>query len=183
MQAPQLSLNTLTKKHRLFVEAYDGDVVSACLAAGWSGDPNYLKQVGEKLIADPLIVEAIRERSKYLGRMNKSIADREELQTFWTLVMRNQDPHWREEKDSNGIPVPTPNIPMQNRLKAAELIGKSEGMFIEKVDMNVNMSMADLVMQSYHDDTPIEAIEAEYRSSSSGNKTEPPKQIPAGDYL
>lgn len=159
-------LTALSKAHRLFVEAYDGDVVYACRIAGIGGasaSDAYLKRKGEELLKEPLILEAIKDRSKYILSTKHAIATREERQALWTAIMKNQDPHRKEEVDSNGVPIPEGNIPLPIRLKASELLGKSEADFVEKIDMSVQHTLTDLIAQSYQDDTPIEAIEAEYK--------------------
>lgn len=157
----------LSKQERLFVEAYDGDLVYAGRMAGIGGPgspDSYIKQRAQKLLERPLIIEAIQDRSKYLLDTKNAIATREERQALWTAIMKNQDPHRKEEVDSNGVPIPEGNIPLPIRLKASELLGKSEADFIEKIDMSVQHSITDLIQQSYRDDTPIEAIEAQYRA-------------------
>ncbi len=92
--------------------------------------------------------------------------------------MKNEDPYQKEEVDENNVPIRQPkNLPLPLRLKASELLGKSEADFVEKVDMNVQHSLSDLIMQSYQleskEDIPIEAIEAEYyRVKKAGEKPE-----------
>lgn len=156
-------LSTLTKKHRLFVEAYAGDEISAMLAAGFIGAPGYLKQQAEKFLADPIIIEAIKARSRYTAKTFAVIADREERQATLTAVMRNEDPHYREEKDANNVPLPIANIPLATRLKALELLGKSEGDFVENVNVHHSGTIAELIMDSYRVTDSVEDIEAEYR--------------------
>jgi len=157
-----MALTSLTKKHRLFVEAYYGDEIAAMLAAGFEGAPNYLKSKAEELLADPIIMEAIKERSRYRAKTFRVIADREERQALLTSWMRNEDPHRKEERDANGVPIPEGNLPESMRVKALELLGKSEGDFVENINHTGNISLTDLVMQSYKDDASIEDIEAEY---------------------
>ncbi len=148
------------------------------LAAGFSGEPSYLKQKALDLLANPLIQEAIKERSKYMADTLKIVADRRERQALWTSIMRNEDPHYIQEKDANGIPIPETNINLQHRLKAAELLGKSEGDFIDNVNINANLSISDLILKSYKDDTPIEDIEAEYERVKSPEQIEAPILTP-----
>lgn len=157
------ALVTLNKRHRLFVESYDGEVINAMLAAGYNGAPAYLKQQGEELLENPLIQEAIRERSRYMAKTFKVIADREERQALLTSFMRNEDPHRKEEKDANGAPIPVGNLPDSVRLKALELLGKSEGDFVDNVHHTGTVAFSELVTQSYKVEESIEDIEAEYR--------------------
>jgi hypothetical protein len=170
-------LHTLTKKHRLFVEAYAGDEVTAMLAAGFTGAPNYLKQKAEELLQNPLIQEAIKERSRFLAKTYKVIADREERQATLTAIMRNEDPHRKPEVDATGIPIPEGNIPLPTRLKALELLGKSEGDFTETLNIQGNVTLTDLVLKSYKNDIPLEDIEAEYY------RAQETKSLPAPDNL
>jgi len=157
-------MNKLSKAHRLFVEAYDGDLPSAMRIAGYSGADNYLTYKGNGLMNEPLIVEAIRERSRYINALKTTIASREERQKLWSDIMRNEDRYQKEEVDSNNVPIKmSPNIPLPTRLKASELLGKSEADFIDKIDITAQVTVTDLIKKSYIDDgRTIEDIEAEY---------------------
>jgi len=163
----------MTPKLRMFVEAYDGDPVYAARVAGFTGADNYLKQKTNELLENPTIIEAIKQRARYMAGLKKTIATREERQQLWSDVMRNEDPHRIEEFDSNGVPIPVTNIPLLTRMKASELLGKSEADFIDKVETTVTHSLSDLVMQSYklskEEDLSIEAIEAEYFKAKESN--------------
>lgn len=160
------------------MEAYSGDAVTAMLAAGFTGVPEYLKQEGERLLANPLIIEAIKERSRFMAKTFQVIADRDERMAFLTDVMRNSDPHAKEERDSAGVPMPVGNIAMQNRLKAVELLGKAHGDFVENINLNANLSISDLVMQSYNVQESVEDIEAEYYRAK---EAEDVKTLPGPD--
>lgn len=168
-------LNKLSQKHRIFVEAYDGDATYAARLAGFTGSDGYINQRAEELLRQPLIIEAIKERTKYMTTLKTAIATREERQQLWTDIMKNQDPHRKEEVDANGVPVPEGNIPLPIRLKASELLGKSEADFVDKIDMAVQHSLSELVMKSYKieeaEDLDIEAIEAEYTKQKTASLT------------
>lgn len=167
-----MGLKTLSPKHRTFVEAYDGDVVEAARIAGFNGAEQYLRQKGNELLRDPLILDAIKSRSRYIASTKKAIATREERQEFWTNLMFNKDPNAAKGGfDKNGNPLPedyTPEVPISARLKASELLGKSEGDFVDRLDIDANVSLTEIVMNSYRpqddeDDLTLEEIEAEYR--------------------
>jgi hypothetical protein len=157
-------MDKLSKQHRLFVEAYDGDEIYAMRVAGYAGADSYLRSKATDLLKQPLIIEAIKDRSKYTLATKNAIATREERQALWTAIMKNQDPYHIEPKDANGLPRENidPNIPLATRLKASELLGKSEADFVDRVESTVTHSISELIQQSYIDDTPIEAIEAAY---------------------
>lgn len=156
----------LSKREMLFVEAFDGDEIYALRIAGYTGADAYLRQLSSNLLKRPDIIEAIKHRDDFKTTTNKVIANREERQALWTSIMRNNDPYHREEVDANGIPIPEANIPIPIRLKASELLGKSEADFVEKIDINAQMTITDVIRQSYlsQDDEDIDAIEAEYNT-------------------
>lgn len=61
---------------------------------------------------------------------DKRIADRDEVLQYLTKVMRG------EEKDQFGL-----DASLQDRTKAAELLGKRYRLFVEKVEKDVNMGV------------------------------------------
>lgn len=130
--------------------------------AGYMGSDKYLSQKATQLLSKPQIVQAIKDRSLYIATSKKAIADREERQKLWTDIMRNNDPYHKEEFDSNGVPIKETNIPIVTRLKASELLGKSEADFIDKLDVQQNVTITELIKQSYSTTDDIDAIEAEY---------------------
>jgi len=104
----------LTELRRRFVEAYcsnGGNALDAAAAAGYK-QPH---PEGARLLQSATVIQAI-ERLR-LATTNAAIATREERQSFWTAMMRGEEPG--EPKD---------------RLKASELLGKSQGDFIDRVD-------------------------------------------------
>lgn len=150
----------ITAQERLFIEAYTGDDAKAAQAAGYQGEPTFLKRTGEALRRRPEIILAIKERDTYSKEQQKIIADRKERQSFWTSIMRNKDPYNdTPEKDEFGIDKP---IPLQTRLKASEMLGKSEADFTDKIDVSGNVTITDLVQQSFMIEDDIDAIEVEY---------------------
>ena len=101
----------LTKKQQKFIQAYSGNAADAARMAGYSS--RTAKAIGFELLTKPDIKEAIQEREK--ERTDSMIATREERQTFWTSVLRD------------------PETELRDRLRASELLGKSEGDFLERV--------------------------------------------------
>lgn len=107
----------LTPKQQRFVDAYAGNGVEACRMAGYKGSDETLAAVAYENLRKPQIAEAIQKRD--LGRKDKLIATREERQAFWTQAMRDE------------------NRDIFVRLRASELLGKSEADFTEKLDAKV----------------------------------------------
>ena len=105
----------MTPKQKRFIEAYQGNASQAALDAGYSSRTAY--SIGQELLKKPEIQEAIQERER--ERLSVVIASREERQTFWSDTMRNP-----EEK-------------MSDRIRASELLGKSEGDFLDRVQAQV----------------------------------------------
>ncbi len=101
---------SLTVKQRRFVEAYDGNATAAAIVAGYS--QKTARSMGQQLLTKLDIQKAIQAREA--RRIEETIAGRVERQEFWTKVMRDNDEA------------------IAARLKAAELLGRSEGDFIER---------------------------------------------------
>ena len=101
----------LTVKQQRFVEAYNGNATEAMIAAGYSAK-SAASNV-DKILKNTEIQAAIQNREK--ERNSAAIATREERQTFWTSVLRD------------------PETDLRDRLRASELLGKSEGDFLERV--------------------------------------------------
>jgi len=97
-----------TIKQARFIEVFDGNGTDAARTAEYS----HPRQAAARLMKNPKVIAAIRGREK--KRFGRRIADRKERQTFWTKVMHN------------------PKETMKNRLKAAELLGKSQADFAER---------------------------------------------------
>lgn len=106
----------LTEKQRKFVEAFmgpaKGNATEAARIAGYSGSDATLRNAGSRLLTNANISEAIKERQE----SDPLVADREERQRFWSEVMRND------------------HADMKDRLKASEILGKSQADFTERID-------------------------------------------------
>ena len=109
----------LTAKQQAFVEAYDGNATQAALKAGYSKKTAY--SIGVENLKKPQIAAAIAERNAPAS--SARIATREERQAFWTGVMRD------------------PAVEMKDRLRASELLGKSECDFAERVEVSGEMDI------------------------------------------
>lgn len=103
----------LTAKQQAFVDAYAGNGTQAARAAGYTGSDATLAVTASDLLRNPNVASAIQKRQA--PKKKGLIASREERQAFWTRVMRSK------------------SFEPRDRLKAAELLGKSEADFTEKV--------------------------------------------------
>lgn len=153
----------LSDKVRDFAKFYKGDLIEALQAAGYKGSEQYLRQLGNDLLRQPDVIKIIQENAKYLKSKALLIADKEEIQVFLSNTMRNEDPEFKRVIGSDGAIKELDNITMPNRLKAAELLGKSQGMYVDRLDVSGKLTLTDIVRKAYTvDDSDIEDIEAEY---------------------
>lgn len=107
-------MGELTIRQRAFVQAYTGNAAEAARQAGYS--ERTCRAIGQRLLTQVDIKQALREREQ--ERLNPLIASREQRQEFWTRTMLDE------------------NQEMQHRLKAAELLGRSEGDFTERLQVD-----------------------------------------------
>jgi hypothetical protein len=104
---PTIEFKDLTALQQCFVSLWDGKIKTTAEKA----DISY--SYARELHAKPYIKKAIATRHK--REFNNKIATRQDLQVFWTKTMNDE------------------NLNIPDRLKASELIAKSEGMFTEKI--------------------------------------------------
>jgi len=97
-----------TIKQQCFIDCYDGDIQKAAKKAGMSYC--YARQLRTK----PNILEAIKQRENTEVRP-KTIMTRQQRQQFWSEVALDED------------------VEMKDRLRASELLGKSEADFTENL--------------------------------------------------
>ena len=119
----------LTPKQKAFVDYYienGGNATQAAIKAGYS--QKYANTNANKLLQNTTISKYIEERNKLIE--SKRIASITEVKEYWTRVMRG------EEKDQFGL-----DASLQDRNKAAESLAKTYGMFINKIDADVNATV------------------------------------------
>lgn len=113
---------TLTEKQRLFVQCYVGNATEAATKAGYS--KNRCSEIGYQLLQKTSVKDAIRKRQEIEERPN--ILGRQELQAFWSEVATSS------EQD------------MKDRLKASELLGKSDAMFTDNLRIDATLELKKL---------------------------------------
>ena len=102
---------TLTPRQKRFVELFDGNATEAARAAGFKNPNVYSNDLMKK----PEIVAAIQAREK--ERNAEGIMTREQRQIFWTMIARDTS-----QKTTD-------------RLRASELLARSEGDFLERHEL------------------------------------------------
>ena len=109
----------MTPKQRRFVELYNGNATEAAIAAGYSRKT--ARAIGRQNLTKPYIAEAVRNRED--KKLRSFIANREERQRLWTEIMND------------------PEMKTSDRLRASELLGRSEGDFIERQAVELSGSV------------------------------------------
>lgn len=103
----------LSERERRFVEAYmgkaAGNATKAALLAGYA--KNTAEKQASRLLGKVGIASAIAARAA----ADPTVAERAERQQFYSAVMRNPKCSWKD------------------RLKAAELQGKTQGDFVKRI--------------------------------------------------
>lgn len=104
----------LTAKQQRFVDAYDGNATKAAIAAGYSEKTAYA--IGQSNLKKVEIIAAIKARET--ARTTPLIMTRQQRQELWTKIALDANEQTRD------------------RLKASELLGKSEADFIERQEIS-----------------------------------------------
>ncbi|MDW7774670.1 MAG: terminase small subunit [Desulfobulbaceae bacterium] len=123
-----MAKQALTVKQQRFVDLYDGNGVQAARAAGYKGNDNTLAVVAKENLRKPHLKAAIEAREQ--KAKEKGILTREERQRFWSDVIRGEE---RERITVDGEEVEVAPS-MQSRLKASELLGRSQADFTDNVN-------------------------------------------------
>ena len=104
----------MTGKQQIFIQEYliDFNATRAAKSAGYSEKTAYSQ--GQRLLKNVEVQNKIKSLME--GRISELIATKEQRQQFWTETMYNA------EED------------MKNRLRASELLGKSCGDFLDRIE-------------------------------------------------
>lgn len=119
----------LTAKQLRFVEVYDGNATRAARIAGYTGSDDTLAKTGFDLLRHPQVSLAIQARRA--AEVSGHIATRQERQALWTSVMLS---------GSQEIGA---------RLKASELLGRSQADFTEKHEVTGRITLEELVAGTF----------------------------------
>ena len=139
MNKPPKTKADLTLKQQRFSDCYDGDLTRSAKTAGIS--ITYASQ----LLKDPVIKRLIRAREK--RRTRKGIATRVQRQEFWTGVLLGEIGTVTKTIDKGGEELEELKVvtqpKMSDRLKASELLGRSEADFTDNLkveDLNITVT-------------------------------------------
>lgn len=121
-------MDKLHPKQQKFVDAYDGNAHQAALAAGYS--PKTAQVQASRLLTNVKVIAAIKAREE--KPRSRRIATREDRQAFWTNVMNGNEKDIAF-KEGEKIEI---DVQMKDRLKAAELLGRSEADFTDNTNIS-----------------------------------------------
>lgn len=121
-------MDKMTEKQKAFCDYYieTGNATEAAIKAGYS--KKTAKVIGSENLTKPYLKQYIDERLAQIE--DARIAKGEEVLQYLTKVMRG------EEKDQFGL-----DASLQDRTKAAELLGKRYRLFVDKVEVDVNQTV------------------------------------------
>lgn len=118
----------LTPKQKAFADYYieTGNATEAAIKAGYS--KKTARVIGTENLTKPALKQYIDERLSKIE--DERIAKGDEVLKYLTSVMRG------EEKDQFGL-----DASLQDRTRAAELLGKRYRLFVDKVEQKVDATV------------------------------------------
>ena len=126
-------MDKLTAKQKRFCDEYliDMNAKQAAIRAGYS--ERTARVIGQENLLKPALKRYIQQRMA--EKETSLIADQNEILEYLTSVLRGESEAGMIV-DKNGDKAATPDLPgVKDRLRAAELLGKRYGLFVEKVDL------------------------------------------------
>lgn len=132
----------MNTRQQLFCDYYikSLNATEAAIKAGYS--KNTAKQIGNKLLTNVDLKSYIEKRLD--SKKNKAILSADEVLEFLTKVVTGQVTEKIPVGLGGGLQKLTDNQPLtKDRLKAAELLGKYNSLFVDKkeVDLNGNVTV------------------------------------------
>ena len=153
----------ITSKERMFVRAFNGDVIYALKLAGYTGEDTYLIDLGRKLLMRYEIQAAIKENIAKGEKKESAILSKVERMEILSGIARNADPYHTMTKDDYGREVVKDPTTISERIKSIDTLNKMDGEYQSTVNVKHEHTLHEMVLQSYKEDiTPVEVIEAEY---------------------
>lgn len=128
MKRPSHPGTGLSERHRQFVEAFmanGGNATRAAITAGYS--KRTADRQASRLLRNAKVRGAIDARAK----SDPAVWTREDRQRFWTSVASGTGRF--------------ATAPLRDRLKASELLGKSQADFVERHEIEAGSSLVDLL--------------------------------------
>lgn len=126
----------MTQKQRRFIDEYiiSGNATQAAIKAGYS--KKTARKIGQENLTKPDIKAAIEKRNAEIR--SEKTADMTEVMEYLTSVMRGEQTE--SVATSKGV-YSNVEVSAKDRIKAAELIGKRNGAWTDKKEINGDLSI------------------------------------------
>ena len=131
--------NKMTAKQKMFCDEYliDLNATQAAIRAGYS--EKTANRIATENLSKPVIKEYIAARMA--EKEDALIATQDEVLKYLTAVMRGEEKDERYNISADGEISVVGVRQQSNQLKAAELLGKRYGLYVEKVQQDVDMEL------------------------------------------
>ncbi|HBW13798.1 MAG TPA: terminase small subunit [Proteiniclasticum sp.] len=154
-------MSKLTIKQKKFADEYiaTGNATQSAINAGYA--PKAAYQTGAENLKKPQIRFYIDQRMQELE--DQAIAKQEEVLKYLTAVMRGE--HKEETLVGAGLGeqvIDDIEVSAKDRIKAAELLGKRYGMWVDKKEVETNINATkklDKIIEQLSDDDDEEISE------------------------
>lgn len=115
----------MNQRQRAFCEDYllSGNAAEAAREAGNS--PRSARSIGQRLLTFDDVQEYLEQRNREISAANT--AQMEEVRQFWTATMRDG------------------NMKPSDRLKASELLAKTYGAFLERLEVDADLKTREIM--------------------------------------
>ena len=115
-----------TVKQQRFIDLYDGNLSESAKKAGIS------RSYAKKIVSNSTLLDLIKDRET--ERKREGIANREDRQVFWSGVLKGEIVSKTTITQEDGTEIEKIVQPkMADRLKASELLGRSEADFTDNL--------------------------------------------------
>lgn len=127
------------KRERFCIEySKTGNAKLAYMRAGYKyKNENVAKSLGSRMLSKDDIKQRLKELSDEVK--NENIASIQEIQEFWTKVLRNEEVEQVVGMTEGGPFRMSKDCNIKDRIKAAELLGRVNGLFLDKVEVTGNV--------------------------------------------
>ena len=135
-------MKALTERQEKFCIEYakSGNATEALKLAGYKyKDDNSARANASRLLTYDNIKARLQELHD--DYTNESVASIQEIKEFWTAVMRNEETEEVIVTNEAGPYRITKDSSLKDRIKAAELLGRTAGIFIDNVNVTGNAAI------------------------------------------
>ncbi|MBF0260067.1 MAG: terminase small subunit [Desulfamplus sp.] len=108
------SSKALSKRQLKFIDLYDGNAEQTAIKAGYS--VKYAKRAGIRNLKNDTLRHLLEEKRQ--AEIKPEVMNRIQRQVFWSDIIRDE------------------SLSIRDRLRASELLGRSEGDFLERMDLS-----------------------------------------------